>query len=425
MDYIIAVFVWAPPAGADRLAASGELVWAVDPVESSSDDGVRPLSRLRFFERGTGALWIAEHDHEMSDDAAAVRDAIAREGASFLADLQAATGFTMFRVRDALRNVPGVTIGVGEGGAQGDTFILRGFSARGDLYMDGMRDLPSFNRDSFNLEAIEVFEGPSSTLFGRGSTGGGINQVSKLPQPKSFYELEGGIGNADYYRGTGDFNHVFNDSIAVRVPVMAETSGVAERNVTEQNRWGVAPSFTIGMNSPTKFTLNYLHLQDDNIPDFGIPVYFGKPAPVNRSNFYGYRDFDYEKDWADVLTGQIKHEWNSSLSATQSLRYARVSREQSPTSPRIPGATLESTIDGLGPDGIASVHNSHSNGSLVFGADGTLWIATGDGAHYDYTDAGDHDADADRGDEQTPPDIACLDLQPKERDSEPNRDRDR
>jgi catecholate siderophore receptor len=247
------------------------------------------------------------------------------------------------RVRDALRNVPGVTIGIGEGGNQGDTFLLRGFTARGDLYMDGMRDLPSFNRDSFNLEALEVFKGPSSTLFGRGSTGGGINQVSKLPQPKSFYELEGGIGNADYYRGTGDFNHAFNESIAVRMPVMAETSGVVDRDVTEQNRWGVAPSVTFGLNNPTKFTLSYLHLQDDNIPDYGIPVYFGKPAPVKRSNFYGYRDFDYEKDWADVLTGQLKHEWNSSLSATQSLRYARVSREQSPTSPRVPGATREFT----------------------------------------------------------------------------------
>ena len=84
-------------------------------------------------------------------------------------------------VRDALRNVPGVSLAAGEAGAQGDSLTLRGFSARNDFYLDGMRDFGSYYRDPFNLQSIEVLKGPASVLFGRGSTGGVINQVSKQP----------------------------------------------------------------------------------------------------------------------------------------------------------------------------------------------------------------------------------------------------
>ncbi|MEA2742822.1 MAG: catecholate siderophore receptor [Acetobacteraceae bacterium] len=82
-------------------------------------------------------------------------------------------------LRDALRNVPGISLGAGEAGAQGDNLTLRGFSARNDFYLDGMRDFGSYTRDPFNLDSIEVLKGPASVLFGRGSTGGVVNQVTK------------------------------------------------------------------------------------------------------------------------------------------------------------------------------------------------------------------------------------------------------
>ena len=85
-------------------------------------------------------------------------------------------------VREALRNVPGISLAAGEAGAQGDSLTLRGFNARNDFYLDGMRDFGSYYRDPFNLNEIEVLKGPASILFGRGSTGGVINQVSKQPQ---------------------------------------------------------------------------------------------------------------------------------------------------------------------------------------------------------------------------------------------------
>src|SRR5258708_21201356 len=84
-------------------------------------------------------------------------------------------------LRDAVRNVAGISLAAGEGGAQGDNLTIRGFSARNDLFIDGMRDFGSYYRDPFNLEEVEILQGPSSVTFGRGSTGGVVNQASNTP----------------------------------------------------------------------------------------------------------------------------------------------------------------------------------------------------------------------------------------------------
>src|SRR5580698_11315437 len=97
-------------------------------------------------------------------------------------------------LRDALRNVAGISLAAGEGGAQGDNLTIRGFTARNDLFIDGMRDFGSYYRDPFNTEAVQVLQGPSSVTFGRGSTGGVVNQASKLPQLKEFVTAETVLG---------------------------------------------------------------------------------------------------------------------------------------------------------------------------------------------------------------------------------------
>src|ERR1700742_5217431 len=102
-------------------------------------------------------------------------------------ELLHAEGATSFA--DALRNVPGITIGGAEGGQIGNNINLRGFTARTDIYIDGFRDPGQYYRDVFDLDAIEVLKGPSSMLFGRGSTGGVINQVTKEPQLQNFGQV--------------------------------------------------------------------------------------------------------------------------------------------------------------------------------------------------------------------------------------------
>ena len=92
-------------------------------------------------------------------------------------------------LQEALRNVTGISFQAGEGGgAQGNNLSIRGFNARNDIFLDGMRDQGSYFRDVFNLEAVEVLKGPSALYFGWGTTGGIINQVSKLPRLESLYK---------------------------------------------------------------------------------------------------------------------------------------------------------------------------------------------------------------------------------------------
>ena len=100
--------------------------------------------------------------------------------------------------------MPGVTLNAGEGAARGDTVNIRGFSAFNDFFLDGIRDAAVYVRDSFDLQSVEVLKGPSATLFGRGSTGGAINQVSKAPTSTPFGTLTADVGTNDEVRGTLD-----------------------------------------------------------------------------------------------------------------------------------------------------------------------------------------------------------------------------
>ena len=112
---------------------------------------------------------------------------------------------------------PGITLNAGEGAARGDTVNIRGFSAFNDFFIDGVRDAAVYTRDNFDADAVEVLEsGPSAVLFGRGSTGGAINQVStKAPLLNPLENLTTLIGTNDLIRSTGDFNIPFGTAAAV------------------------------------------------------------------------------------------------------------------------------------------------------------------------------------------------------------------
>jgi len=225
------------------------------------------------------------------------------------------------RLEDALKNVPGVTLNAGEGAARGDTINIRGFSAFNDFFLDGIRDAAVYVRDPFNLDSIEVLKGPSATLFGRGSTGGAVNQVSKAPTPDALYGFTADVGTNNEYRGVVDIDQPVGPSAAFRLNVMGESSRVADRDEVRNRHWGVAPEFSFGIGQPTTVTLAYLHLQENDIPDSGIPFVNGAPAPVNRSNFYGLNS-DHAISQVDIGTLRIKHDFNPGLSIASTTRYA-------------------------------------------------------------------------------------------------------
>src|ERR1700761_3879274 len=132
-------------------------------------------------------------------------------------------------LQDALKNVPGITLNAGEGGTHGDLVNLRGFSAGDDYFMDGLRDTGLYNRDVFDYDSVEVLKGPSSTLFGRGTTGGVINQVTKTPELRPIANAAITAGDNDEERATGDVNIVLGDHTALRINAMEQINKVNGR----------------------------------------------------------------------------------------------------------------------------------------------------------------------------------------------------
>ncbi|CAM5436203.1 Virulence-associated outer membrane protein Vir-90 OS=Afipia felis OX=1035 GN=bfrD PE=3 SV=1 [Afipia felis] len=239
-------------------------------------------------------------------------------------------------VQEALRNVPGITFTAGEGGIQGDNITIRGYSARNDFYRDGIRDPGWYARDAFSFDRVEVFKGPSSFLFGRGSTGGVINIVSKTPQNRDFGVMEATGTSATGGRMMVDFNKVFGD-FATRISAVGYDSDVAGRDFTNTQRVGVAPSISYQIAPGTKNTLSYIYQKDDNIPDRGIVMlpgsYFGtkyrQPAPVARNTWYGVRtpgQEDVEKTEAHNLINKFEHEFYPGLKFTNTTGVSYVER---------------------------------------------------------------------------------------------------
>ena len=240
------------------------------------------------------------------------------------------------RLEDALKNVPGITLNAGEGAARGDTVNLRGFSAFNDFFLDGIRDAAVYSRDSFDLQSVEVVKGPSAVLFGRGSTGGAINQVSKSPLATPLIDLSTHFDSNDLYRATADINVPLAPATALRLNAMGESSEVADRDDVINRRWGVAPSLTFGMGKPDSLTVAYLHQQEDNRPDAGIPFLYGEPAPVPRDAYYGLISDSATTD-VDIGTARYKHDFNSNLSIADTLRYAHYSFDFQDTMPNYGG----------------------------------------------------------------------------------------
>jgi catecholate siderophore receptor len=224
-------------------------------------------------------------------------------------------------LQDALRNVPGITLNSGEGGSHGDSVNLRGLSIPDSFFLDGVRDIGQYQRDTFNSEAISVLLGPASAVFGRGSTAGVINSISKTPllTPAGSISVSGGTG--DYWRGTGDFNLPLGDTAAARIAVMDQRNEVVDRDQVVYRRYGVAPTLALGIGTPTRLTLSYFKEEENNLPDYGIPFIDGAPAAVNRSNYYGLVNYDNTRTNTNIGTLRFEHDFGDDITLSDSARY--------------------------------------------------------------------------------------------------------
>ena len=230
-------------------------------------------------------------------------------------------------LKAALENVVGISFEAGEGGRVGDNIRLRGFSAAGDIYLDGMRDIAQYNRDIFNTERVEVLRGAASMLFGRGSTGGIINQVSKQPRMQTAQEINTTIGTDNYRRIEGDFNIKTSDDAALRLNLMAtDGDGRGDNAGASTHRRGLALDYRWGVGSADEFQVSFYHLNYSDKPDWGFGWLNSRPAPSPVNRYWYGLDSDFQNDSADVLTLKHTHRWSDGSQLTSSVREGKYSR---------------------------------------------------------------------------------------------------
>jgi catecholate siderophore receptor len=238
----------------------------------------------------------------------------------------------LLTMREILSTLPGITFTAGEGGGgYGDGVNLRGYSASNDVSLDGVRDSAQYSRtDPFNLEQLELVSGANSVYTGAGSVGGSINLVTKAPRGMEDTVLDVAGGGDSYARATLDTELALGDAADFRLNLMTHRNDVPGRDVERYERWGVAPSVTFG-SSPTRVTLAYVHQEDDNIPQYGVPFALGAfndgalpGAPT--SAYYGYRNIDTQQIDLDTFTVTFEHGFRDNFSVRNLTRLQRVAQ---------------------------------------------------------------------------------------------------
>jgi catecholate siderophore receptor len=249
------------------------------------------------------------------------------------------------------RTTAGVTLGTGEGGsAFGDRFFIRGFDARNDIFIDGVRDPAVSIRENFFTEQVEILRGPASSFAGRGTTGGAINIVTKQATDRNFYNAESTLGTDGTKRITIDANQVITPAFSMRVDGMFQNANVAGRDFIFDDRWGglVAAKWT-----PTdRLTIsgNYIHTDLSALPDFGVP--YNKPAlapwtdtGVPRNTFYGFVNRDFQKTSQDIGTVNGEYKLNDFVTVTNRFRDERAVQNYIGTLPEAPSNGLPGFVN--------------------------------------------------------------------------------
>lgn len=235
-------------------------------------------------------------------------------------------GATSFR--ELIRTMPGLTLGTGEGGnAFGDRVFIRGFDARNDMYVDGVRDSGVNVRETFNTEQVEIVKGPSGSIGGRGTAGGAVNVVTKKPLFVDFHEATVTFGTDATRRIAFDVNRVVTPDIAIRANGMVQKGDVAGRDYLHDDRWGGALGLTWKPSQQLTFTLDYFHVDMNQTPDWGVPfdVRIKQPfteSGLRRNNFYGIENRDFQRGKQDVLTSTTDWKISDWLVFTNKLRYS-------------------------------------------------------------------------------------------------------
>ncbi|MDP2247898.1 MAG: TonB-dependent receptor, partial [Nitrosomonadales bacterium] len=257
-------------------------------------------------------------------------------------------------LKEALRNVSGLTFNAAEGGRAGDNMMLRGFYTFGDIYLDGIRDTAQYNRELFNLEQVDVLRGSAAMLFGRGQAGGVINQVSKTAKLKDEYKLSASLGDYGYQQYTADLNKTLGETVALRINVMDREEEATRKNPAngdrpEIDRQGIALSLGFGIGTENELFLNHVYTKTSDVPDYGVSFFNKKPinrtvatGKIDGSVFYG-GDKNFDDSDTRVTTAIFTHKFSEDTQWRTQLRHADYERAywaKTPNAAALPTATL-------------------------------------------------------------------------------------
>jgi catecholate siderophore receptor len=250
-------------------------------------------------------------------------------------------------LKDVLHNTAGVTFAAAEGGEE--DIRLRGFSlaTSGDIFVDGMRDPAFYERDTFNNDRIELLRGSASMLFGRGSTGGAVNQASKQPRTMDEHEVSTTLGNHNYRRVTGDFNIQTGENAALRINAMATKADNNGAGSSIDKR-GIAAAYRFGIGTADEFSLGLYSLVNNNGMNYGMPwIRPTASAPISQatinnkldpSAYFGMAS-DYNKGSATTLHLSHTHRFQDDSELKTAVRKGLYTRDQRAGTVRIQGNT--------------------------------------------------------------------------------------
>lgn len=273
-------------------------------------------------------------------------------------------------VKEALKNTAGITFLAAEGGEE--DIRLRGFALQstGDMFIDGMRDPAFYDRDTFNLDRVELLRGSASMLFGRGSTGGAVNQVSKTPRLIDAHQVDVTLGSHQYRRATGDFNIHTGENAALRINAMTTTADNNGAGSSIEKK-GVAASYAWGIGTRDEFALSLYHLDNNNGMNYGLPwirrtatspVSDTAMLPLDSTAYYGAAS-DYNAGGATMATLQHVHRFDGQGELKTQLRAGSFERDQRAGAVRLAAAAQQpggvaANLSNFGP-GIRLTRGNH------------------------------------------------------------------
>ena len=227
------------------------------------------------------------------------------------------TAYGQPTLSEALTGIPGVNA---SGDTRFDGVNIRGFSASNDFYLDGLRDDMQYTRDLGNIERVEVLKGPAAVLYGRGSTGGIVNRVSKTPQKGQASSVTARVGSFDSRRFAADLNGEAGERVQLRLNLAQEDKESFRDDVTSK-RTLLAPSVNWEISDSLNWLVQYERNEHDRTPDRGIPGVDGRPADVPIESVYSDTSRDFIDDLAQSTRSRFTWDLNDQWQLRQQLGY--------------------------------------------------------------------------------------------------------